>query len=105
MAANSTILNLVAAMERAKCQRNTDEDEAWLAPRRAYTKDIEDLILKWHTDNGGPLDTYDCILGLAISLGLAIRTNADVHGSAGTLAVLVKMLQQVTDAAIGKIVE
>lgn len=94
------LMKLVAAMERAKSSGRTDEEEVELADRIAYTKAIEDLMLKWNIANGGPLDAYDCIRGLAIALGLAIHANADVFGRQSRATVLLDMLQSVTDATI-----
>jgi hypothetical protein len=97
--ASDQILSLVAAMERAKQQHGTDEDEAALAPRRNYTLALEAVMHAHHKDNGGVLDTHDCLLGFAIALGLAIRANT--FNKLGASLTLMDLANTITDAAIG----
>lgn len=83
------ILNLVAAMERAKVQSAVDSDKAirdaqFLAAKRIF-ETVNDAICNEHQTNGGTLTTEFCLRALAIALGSAIRRNRTGGSLSGVL--------------------
>ncbi len=88
MTPNETITEMLKQMQAAEKSGLTAEEEIQADAAKSIGLAIERAIFAVHKDNGGVLDSAQCLHAVAVSFGLAIKVNRNAGPLSGALIAM-----------------